>query len=154
MKEHPLGLQHLRLALLAGGTLLAACGSEPRPPVDPLLQGSYAAVYDPPLPVNPAGGCDRSIPHAVLSVNDLGGFDLSVNTIEDCGAPEPITFGEVLILGSYTREGSLLSFTPDEASAPLFTGTIEGEFVRLILPPATGVSGSEVELVVGPREPF
>jgi hypothetical protein len=157
MKQYPLGLRRLCLTLWAGGALLPACASEPHPPdADPLPQGSYGAIYDPPQLVGPTGDCIRSIPHAVLSVNNLGDFDLSVNTIDDCvgDTGREFFFGEVLHLGSYTRQGALLTFTPDSALAPLFTGTLEGEYVRLTLPPATRVAGAQVELVVGPREPF
>ncbi len=133
-----------------------ACGSEPNPPDDPSIQGSYGTAWDPPIPVGSTGGCTRSIPHAVLSVGETGGFDLSVNTIDDCAGDtgREFIFGEVLLLGTYTREGAALSFTPDEEPAPLFTGAVEGEYVRLTLPHSTGVAGSEVELLVGPREPF
>ena len=157
MKHYPLGLRRRCLTLCAGGALLSACASEPRPPdQDPLIQGSYGTIWDPPQPVGPTGDCIRSIPHAVLSVNNLGDFDLSVNTIDDCVGDTGHEFfsGEELFLGSYTREGALLSFTPDSAVAPLFTGTLEGEYVRLTLPPATQVAGAQVELVVGPREPL
>lgn len=146
----------LRLLRCLLAVTVLACGSEPSPPQDPLIQGSYGAMWDPPLLVGPTGSCIRSIPHAVLSMNDLGDFDLSVNTTDDCigDTGHEFIFGEVLLLGTYTRQGAVLSFTPDEASAPLFTGTIEGEYVRLALPHTTGVAGSDIELVVGPREPF
>ena len=138
-------------------TGLLACQGSPMPiDEEELIQGTYGSAYDPPLSVGPTGDCIRSIPHAVLSVNRLGDFDLSVNTIDDCigDTGHELRFGEVLILGSYSRYGALLSFTPDSASAPLFTGNMEGEFVRLTLPTATHVAGTEVELVVGPAESF
>jgi hypothetical protein len=99
--------------------------------------------------------CDRLISHAVLSVNEQGDFDLSVNVIDDCSrAGGGFSFSEVLHLGSYTRQGTILSFTPDAASAPLFTGTMEGDYIRLTLPPETDVASLDVEIRVGPREPF
>jgi hypothetical protein len=146
----------LRILCCLSIAAVLACGSEPSPPEDPLLEGSYGTAWDPPLLVGPTGSCIRSIPHAVLSMNDLGGFDLAVSTIDDCIGDTGHEFisGAVLFLGTYTREGEVLSFTPDEAPSPLFTGTIEGEYVRIALPHATGVAGSDIELLVGPREPF
>jgi hypothetical protein len=120
-------VRYLVLILGAAGALLTACGTDPTTAPEELLQGSYGAQYDPPLAAGATTNCDRSIPHAVLGVNDLGDFDLSVNTIDDCTrAGGGFEFSEVLHLGSYTRQGALLSFTPDSASAPLFTGTLEG----------------------------
>ena len=147
-------MKSLCCVVLAG--LVACLGSAMPIEESPLIQGSYGAAYDPPILVGPTGSCVRSIPHAVLGVNNLGDFDLSVNFIDDCigDTGHEFTFGEVLLLGDYTRQAELLSFTPDSADAPVFTGTIEGEFVRLTLPATTGVGGSEVELVVGPREGF
>jgi hypothetical protein len=144
------------LCCLAIASLLACQGSMMPVEEPPLIQGSYGTAYDPPQLVGPTGSCTRSIPHAVLSVNSLGDFDLSVNTIDDCIGDNghEFIFGEVLFLGVYTRQGELMSFTPDSASSPLFTGTLEGEYVRLALPTTTGVGGTEVELVVGPREAF
>lgn len=131
-----------------------ACGTEPSDN-NQLFNGSYGTEYDPPIVVDGFGGCERTVPHAVLAFNNLGDFDLSVNTIDDCTqAGGGFTFGEVLHLGDYTRVDDLLAFTPDSASSPLFTGRIEGEFVRLTLPSATGISTHEVELLVGPRESF
>jgi hypothetical protein len=144
------------LSCFAAAGILACQGSTLPVDEDPSIQGSYGAIYEPPQLVGPTGSCIRSIPHAVFSANDLGGFDLSVNFTDECvgdTGPE-FVFGEVLILGSYTRQGTFLSFTPDDANAPLFTGVVEGEFIRLTLPTATGVGGTEVELVVGPREAF
>ena len=136
--------------------LCSACGTDPRPTNEnQLFNASYGTVYDPAVVVDASAGCQRLVDHAVLAMNDLGDFDLSVNTIDDCSqGGGGFTFGEVLKLGSYTRDRDLLSFTPDSASTPLFTGTIEGEFIRLTLPAATGISSHEIELLVGPREPL
>jgi hypothetical protein len=130
--------------------------TEPTPAEDSLIEGTYGTNWEPALPVGPTGSCTRSIPHAVLAMNTLGGFDFSVNTIDDCigDTGHEFIFGEVLFLGTYTRQAAVLSFTPDEESAPLFTGTIEGEYVRLDLPHATGLAGSDIELLVGPRVSF
>ena len=136
------------VALLGSG-----CGSDPTEN-NQLFNGSYGTEYDPPVVVDAFGGCERSVPHVAFGFNRLGDFDLSVNTIDDCTlAGGGFTFGEVLHLGSYTRVDDLLSFTPHNAHSPLFTGTIEGEFIRLTLPAATGISTHEVELLVGPRQP-
>ena len=37
-------------------------------------------------------------------------------------------------------------------AGPLVTGTLEGDYVRLNLPPAVGIAIIDVELRVGPRE--
>jgi hypothetical protein len=89
------------------------------------------------------------------NVNDPGGFSISINVYNDCrkGGGEFTSF-EVYHSGTYSRDGMLLSFTPIGASAPLFAGLIEGEYIRLTLPPAAGVASAEVVLLVGPREPF
>ena len=142
------------LILGAVALLGPACGTDPTDN-NQLFDGSYGTDYDPPMVVDASGGCERSVSHAVLSFNRAGDFDLSVNTIDDCTlAGGGFTFGEVLHLGTYTRADEILSFTPDNAHFPLFTGTIEGEFIRLTLPSATGISTHEVELVVGPRQPL
>jgi hypothetical protein len=139
---------------LCAATVLGACGTDPSDD-NQLFNGSYGTEFDPPVVVDSFGGCQRSIPHVAFGFNRLGDFDLSVNTVDDCTqAGGGFTFGEVLHLGSYTRVNNLLSFTPADAPAPLFTGAIEGEFIRLTLPPATGISTHEVELLVGPREAF
>ena len=149
-------LSQFCFAIGAVAVLSSACGTDPRPTDEnQLINASYGSVYDPQVVVDASGGCQRSVSHAVLSMSDLGDFDLSVNTIDDCTqAGGGFTFGEVLHLGSYTRASDHLSFTPDNAHSPLFTGTIEGEFIRLTLPSATGISTHQVELVVGPREPL
>jgi hypothetical protein len=89
-------------------------------------------------------------------MSSIGEFDLSINVVDDCtrgGAS--FTFFEVLKLGRYTRVGTALAFIPDGETAEAFTGTLEGEYVRLTLPPSVGaLAPTDVELRVGPRHPY
>jgi hypothetical protein len=138
------------LALLA--LVLGSCSAEPE---EQFIRGNYSVEYDPLRLVSATGNCDRLISHAVLSMNELGDFDLSVNVVDDCTrAGGGYDFSEVLKLGDYQLEGTRLSFTPDSASTPLFTGMVDGDFIQLSLPPAVGVAIIDVELRVGPRIPF
>jgi hypothetical protein len=146
---------------IAAGVFLSACGTEPRPDdEDTLLEGSWPFL-EPTLVIGSEGGCERSVPYALLSMNELsnvndpGGFSISVNVYNDCrNAGGEFTSFEVYHYGTYTQQEMLLSFTPIGESAPLFTGMIAGEYIRLTLPPSAGVASTEVVLLVGPRQPF
>lgn len=85
-----------------------------------------------------------------------GVFDLSVNVTDDCRrAAGDSTFFEVLKLGKYSRRESDLSFTPNNEPRAEFTGELEGEFVRLRLPPTVRqLAPNDIELRVGPRSPL
>jgi hypothetical protein len=132
---------------------LAACGTGPD---EHPLQGYYSASWEPSQLVSATVTCDRLVSHVLLAMSSLGEFDLSINAVDDCtrgGAS--FTFFEVLKLGKYTREGSVLAFTPDGEAPAAFTGTLEGEYVRLTLPPSVGaLAPTDVELRVGPRTPY
>ncbi len=69
----------LRTSVIASA-LIAGRGTEPE---EALLEG-YAASYDPPLVGAATVNCDRLISYAILAVNALGDFDLSINVIDDC----------------------------------------------------------------------
>lgn len=129
---------------------VAACSTEPNPQDVP---GTYGVTYDPPLLASATLTCDRLIPHAVLSMTQLGEFDLSISLVDDCsrggGGSSP---SEVHMVGFYGLQAARLSFTPETSTAPLFTGTLEGDFVRLNLPPAVGIAIIDVEVRVGPRQ--
>jgi hypothetical protein len=155
MSPRSAGLR-LVVAFCAAAALLSACGDGSGPDDGNQLEGSWSAVLEPPITVGSLHGCNRSIPYGILSMNDLGDFDLSVNTVDDCRSiGEDFVFGEIYHDGSYTRDGALLSFTtPEAAQVPLFTGTVEGDYIHLTLPPATGLASEDVELLVGPRQPF
>jgi hypothetical protein len=122
-------------------------------PDDHDVPGTYAVNYEPPQLASATEFCDRLIPHAALSMSELGDFDLSINLVDDCSrAGGGSTPSEVHIGGLYRRQAARLSFTPGNETAPLFTGTLEGDFVRLNLPPAVGIAIIDVELRVGPRK--
>ena len=109
-----------------------ACGTEPPPPLVP--DGTYADFYDPGHLIYATLNCDRLLTHALFALGS-GDFELSINITNDCtrvGAG--YGFGEVLILGTYTRVDSTLTLTPDEASTSPFTGTFDRDSVRLMLP--------------------
>jgi hypothetical protein len=135
-------------SLLGGG-----CGTGPE---DRLLEGSYVASYDPPLVGYATLNCDRLITYAFLAVNSLGGFDLSISVTDDCSrVGGGLSSFEVLKLGTYTRHGATLSFTPDRETASVFTGHLEGEYVRLTLPAEfEALAPNDLELLVGPRLPL
>jgi hypothetical protein len=130
--------------------LIIGCSTGPD---EQSVPGTYSVSYEPPLLASAAENCDRLIPNAILSLNELGDFDLSIDVVDDCsrggGGPTP---SQIQIAGHYTRQVARLSFTPSNGTAPLFTGTLEGDFVRLNLPPAVGIAIIDVELRVGPRE--
>ena len=145
-------MQSLRILSL-GALFLAACGTEPD---EPGLQGSYSVAYDPARLTSATLNCDRLLTYTILGMNDLGDFDLSFNVIDDCSrAGGGYTYFGVLKLGTYTRQGNELAFTPDSAMSPAFTGVIDGEYVTLTLPPAIGnLASADVEIRVGPRHPY
>jgi hypothetical protein len=139
--------------LPVAGLLLGACGTEPD---EPELQGSYSVAYDPARLTSATPNCDRLLTYTILSMNEQGDFDLSFNVIDDCsrGGGGYSYFG-VLKLGTYTRHGSELAFTPDSATYPAFTGLIDGEFVRITLPPAIGnLAPVDVDIRAGPRHSY
>jgi hypothetical protein len=49
----------------------------------------------------------------------------------------------------------MLSFTPDGEAGPAFTGQIDGEYARLLLPvDFEALAPNDLELRVGPRSPL
>jgi hypothetical protein len=139
--------------VLAGVVGLSACGTEPD---DAPLAGMYVGDYEPSRLVSTTLDCDRLVSYALLAVNTLEDFDLSLSVTDDCSrAGGGFAFFEVLKLGKYTRQGSTLVFTPDSEPTAEFNGELEGEFVRLTLPPGFGnLAPNQVELRVGPRSPL
>ena len=133
--------------------LLAACGTEPD---EPELQGSYSIAYDPARLTSATLNCDRLLTYAILGMNDLGDFDLSFNVVDDCSrSGGGYSFFGVLRLGSYVRHGNELTFTPDSATYPVFSGILDGEFVDFTLPPAIGnLAPGDFDIRVGPRHPY
>ena len=141
----------MRLRQLAPVLLLAAC-TDP----DEGLQGSYSVAYDPPRLTSATLECDRLLTYLILDMNDQGDFDLSFNVVDDCtrGGGGYSDSG-VTMVGTYSREWQALSFTPEPASAPVFSGTVEGDYVRLVIPPSLGnLAPTEIEVRAGPRHPY
>ena len=128
---------------------LGGCGTDAD---EDLLEGVYTAEYEPPRLISTSLGCSRLISRAFLGVSDRGDFDLSINVIDDCSAGGgDFSFFEVLRLGTYFRQGTALEFRPQSGS-DVFGGTLEGEFIRLRLPPSFGqLATEELEFLVGPR---
>jgi hypothetical protein len=128
---------------------VAACSTEPNPQDIP---GTYTATFDPPQLASATVNCDRLIPHAVLTMAQAGQFDLTINLVDDCSrAGGGSTASELHLVGFYAPQGAQLYFTPETSTAPPFTGTVEGSFVRLNLPPAVGIAIVDVHIRVGPR---
>lgn len=147
------GLSLALRTLVIASALISGCATEPE---EALIEGTYAASYDPPLVGTATVNCDRLIAYAFLAVNTLGDFDLSINVMDDCRrAGGGLSFFEVLKLGTYSRLGRTLSFTPDGEATPAFMGQLEGEYVRLTLPAEfEALAPSDLELQVGPRSPL
>jgi hypothetical protein len=114
----------------------AACGTHTEPIPEPA--DSYAAEYDPGVLIYATVNCDRLLTHALLAMNRLGDFDLSINIIDDCSrSGGGYGYGEVLILGTYTWADSTLQFTPATGGTGPFSGTFDSDSVRLTLPART-----------------
>lgn len=138
--------------MLGSLALVVSCGTEPG---DASIQGSYSTAYDPPRLVSATVNCDRLVSYAILSLNDRGDFDLSVNIIDDCSrVGGGYTYAEVLTLGHYTRRGSSLTFREDGPGGATFEGSVADAYIDLALPPSVGVAPVDTDLRVGPRQPF
>lgn len=144
-----------RLTFCAAALLVLgpACRSSTGPP-DP-GGASYSVVYDPPRVVFATVNCDRSIPYAIISLG-RGDFGLSINIIEDCSrSGGGFSFGEVLILGSYSVRDTTLSFVPEEARTPPFSGSFDASYVRITVPARTdSLAATPILVELGPRQPF
>ena len=122
----------LILAALASVT----CSTEAEPMLKP--GDAYADDFSPGVLIYATVNCDRRLTHAVLSMNHLGDFDLSINITDDCSRSSGgYAYGEVLILGRYTWADSSLHFTPEAGGTGPFPGTFDSDSVRLTLPPRT-----------------
>jgi hypothetical protein len=96
--------------------------------------------------------CDRLISHAVPSLTERREFDLVIDVVDDCShAGGGITASQVRLVGFYSGQGAQLLFAA-ETSTVSFNGTLDGDFVRLDLPPALGIAIIDVHLRVGPPE--
>lgn len=109
---------------------------------------SYADGFSPGILIYATVNCDRRLTHAVLSMNRLGDFDLSINITDDCSrSGGGYGYGEVLILGSYTWADSNLHFTPEAGGTGPFPGTFDSDSVRLTLPPRTdSLAATQIQL--------
>jgi hypothetical protein len=112
------------------------CSTESEPPPEPA--GTFSDAYDPGRLIYATVNCDRRLTYAILDMNHLGDFDLSINVIDDCTrSGGGLGFGEVLMLGTYTRESSTLHFTPESGGTGSFQGTFDADSVRVTLPART-----------------
>lgn len=146
-----LRIRLIALALLA----LGGCATDPRAP-DP-GDALYAAGFTPGRLVYATINCDRFLTHAVMSLGRRAHeFDLSVNLYDDCTrAGGGFTYWEVLVLGTYTTDGSLVSLQPTSGATPPFTATFDGTFMRVSLPARTdSLAATPILLQLGPREAF
>ena len=142
-------------------TLILALGLSPScetstGPPDP-GNGSYAVVFTPGRLVYATVNCDRFVTHAVLSLGRVDrGFDLSTNLYDDCSrAGGGFTFWEVLILGHYFVNDTLLTFTPESGATPPFTGSFDANYVRLTLPARSdSLAITPIALELGPKVSF
>jgi hypothetical protein len=132
--------------------LCSACGTSPD---EQPLEGTYSAAFEPPLAVDGPGFCERFILYAILSLGG-GDFDVSVNVGDDCRRlGGEYTFFEIGDHGTYTRRADTLTFTVGQGPGQRFTGQLEGEYLRLLLPEPYGeLATHDVELRLGPRVPF
>ncbi len=146
----------IRIRLIASVLLgLGGCATDPRAP-DP-GDALYAADFIPARLVYATINCDRMLTHAVISLSRrVHGFDLSVNLFDDCTkAGGGFTYWEVLVLGTYTTDGSLVSLHPTSGATPPFTATFDGNFMRVSLPARTdSLAATPILLQLGPREAF
>lgn len=132
-----------------------ACDTAPQAP-DP-GDAIYSVAYTPGHLVYATYACDRLLTHAVLSLSRrVHGFDLSVNLVDDCTrVGGGFSFWEVLILGDYEVTDTSLTFTPDQASTPAFTGSFDARSLRLTLPPrADSLAPTPIDVEFESKTPF
>jgi hypothetical protein len=102
--------------------------------VGPDPSGTYSAAYTTPRSLLTTTLCDRFLQYAIISLG-RGGFDLSMNVFQDCRrSGNGYASWEVLILGHYTAIDTTLVLTPESRATPTFTGTFDGEYIRLNIP--------------------
>lgn len=125
---------------------LAACSTEPD---DRPFRASYAVSYEPARLVSATEQCNHLVTHIVFELGDEGSFELSANVQDDCTrVGGGFADGEVFRLGTYTRQGSTLSFTSAGAAAPEFTGKVEARAIVLVFVPGLDSLSTAVELRV------
>ena len=135
--------------------LALSCDTSTGPP-DP-GDASYSVEYTPGRLVYATVNCDRFVVHSVLSLGRRDhGFDLSTNLYDDCTrAGGGYTFWEVLILGHYSVNDTLLTFTPESGATPPFTGSFDAAVVRLTLPGRSdSLAPTPIALELGNKTPF
>ena len=141
------------VALILGFGLSCDTSTGPPDPGD----ASYAVEFTPGRLVYATVNCDRFVTHAVLSLGRRDhGFDLSTNLYDDCSrAGGGYAFWEVLILGHYSMNDTLLTFTPESGATPPFTGSFDAAYVRLMLPARSdSLAPTPIALELGPKVPF
>jgi hypothetical protein len=151
MHIEPKHAAYIGLVWVAAAAPLVSCGTGPD--LERLPGGLYHTEYDPPLMTNSTNTCDRMVSRVLLVVSERGTFELSINVIDDCSrGGDGFTF-EVYRNGGYFRNGDALVFAPN-TSAPRFPGTLDGEYIELILPPALELAPLALSLRIGPRAPL
>ena len=132
-----------------------SCDTSTGPP-DP-GNASYAVEFTPGRLVYATLNCDRYVTHAVLSLGRRDRrFDLSTNLYDDCSrSGGGYAFWEVLILGHYTINDTLLAFIPESGATPPFAGSFDAAYVRLTLPARSdSLALTPIPLELGPKVPF
>jgi hypothetical protein len=132
-----------------------SCGTSTQP-YDP-GDASYSVVYTPARIVYATVNCDRYLSYGILSLGRRrSSFELSVNLTEDCTrAGGRWSYWEVLMFGHYAIADTVLTFTPDSARTPAFSGTFDAAYVRLTLPPRSdSLAPVPIPMQLGPRMPF
>lgn len=139
-------------ALIVGLTVSCSASTGPDPG-----GAVYAVDYTPGRLVSATAGCDRFVTHAVLGLGRAErGFELSINLYDDCTRTGGgFEFWEVLVLGHYAIDDTLLAFTPESGATPPFTGAFDTTHVRLTLPPRPdSLAAAPIALELGPRMSF
>jgi hypothetical protein len=154
MGRHSLSCGFLRPTHMWGivAALLASCGTGPD--IERLEDGVYDRDYDPPPVTRMLPGCDRLLSRVFLVISSRGSFELGINVIDDCSrSGKGFSYFGVSRNGGYYVDGSELTFLANTGTSG-FSGFLEGEYIRLLLPPALELALSELEVRVGPRSDF
>jgi hypothetical protein len=114
--------------------LLASCGTEPD--IERLEDGLYVTDYDPPPVTRVLSGCDRMLARVFLVISSRGSFEFR-------------GFPEWRVLRRWKRT----DVSGQHRSACVLR-IHRGEYIRLLLPSALELAGSELEVGVGPGSDF
>ena len=135
--------------------MTVGCGSSTGP-YDP-GDASYSVAYNPARVVYATVNCDRYLSYGILSLGTRRSrFEFSLNLMDDCTrAGGTWTYWEVFFEGGYSVTDTLISFIPDSARTPRFTGSFDRSYVRLTLPArADSLAPMPIPMQLGPKMPF